>query len=948
VPQRTDKHYNDFGGLDTSTNLLKMNPKTQRRGSKNWRYNYDDQYAQRYGFQHKSKELTGFEFGLGEYKYRDINTGESKTEVIGVGADGFLYKRRIKRLKMVRSSGLVQFYNIYLTDGTPEWTFNLLEDDQTTEIFTVSFDTTYTLDDLVADITAATITGFSASIVDEEGNATTSDEPAYLLQTTVMEEFNTTGSDTEYNDVWYSEIIPSPGDDPLFPEVLDDDITGLSDFEGATFANLNNSIYIACGGWLVKYDGFTAYYAGLPKIMGHQSATSGVPSISGGTNNSGYAAANNTVGSGNTLATGNYYYNFRLVHRDASGSLIYGAWNEEAAILQTISNNSMLLTLGSIKYDPNYPIYSATVYADSTDNATTIQVEKGHNLLVGMTMRFQYYTATPSDSWKRISYQQPVFWYSKINSIDTSNGSYDTITINTALHYEVIDVPSPGTVVRTSKVKDGMIINAYFAEDQWDGKLSANVDAINIYNQTVIGASIEVYRRQLTTSDWLLAWILPVSYDDTVSNTFIDDDSSITAVSVDDTLGGEIPRACRYISTWQQQLVQGGRPYDPSIKDDNYPTSYQKYAVGAFGAYGPDLEGTYTEASLCDFQSVYWCDAINPEGFTRSGANEEDFQGLYQDQVRGFAENKSALFVMKDRTVGLLTGTVATNDITKEILETDAGCSSFNSIQDVSGSLVWCDVVGGFWSCVAGRLPEYLGALIQDDFRKNLQVPRNQRLLPSRAKSTNFRLDNHYICFIPAGWIEDGESGANPIPTEYSLAFVYDYSENQGVKRSCWYQWQDIYPNAGLLSTSRDELIFSENRDDFTMLWKQKRTGTKYDMADNDQAIELNIKSAWLNYGIPTIDKDFVNFWVNSVQGGFTIRMDQYYNYIDTLQSSYDIVIPEATDATVGVKHAGNLNVTKLSAVSIGLYHNTINELVKMDGFEIVYAADFDPGEPKK
>jgi hypothetical protein len=205
------------------------------------------------------------------------------------------------------------------------------------------------------------------------------------------------------------------------------------------------------------------------------------------------------------------------------------------------------------------------------------------------------------------------------------------------------------------------------------------------------------------------------------------------------------------------------------------------------------------------------------------------------------------------------------------------------------------------------------------------------------------RIDSQYICYIPAGYVSDVATGD---PSSYSIMFVFDFSATEDGKRNCWYQWQDVSPNAGLLYTSTDELIFSENRAASYRLWKQKRTATKYDMADHNAAIEFNAKNAWLNYGTPTIDKDFVNSWINSVEGGFTLTVQQYYNYMDTAASSYNVTMPTGT-SKVSVKKSANLNVPKLSALSLGFYHNTKNELVTIDGWEVVLAQDYDPGEPK-
>lgn len=938
MPQIVDKHYNDFGGLDTATNKLKMDPKTQRGGSKNWRYNFDDQYTQRNGFQHKTEDIVGFEFGLAEYSYRDLNTGEAKTQILGVGSDGFLYKRLSKKLKMVRTSGSpVQFYSVYYNEVIDDWTFTLFSSDGITSLFTKNFDETYTLDNLVTDITAVAISNFAVSIVDNDGLASTSTIPAYLLQTTILEEFNTTGNDTELNEVWYSEKITSPSSDPLFPEVLDSNITSLPDFEGLVYQNLNNVIYMTCGGYLIKYDGFTAYRAGIPAML--------PPGSTSGSNFSGVSIVPVTS-TGGALTAGTYQYKFRFGYIDPNGAEYLGEIQSNTVtgkdyLINTLTGgeNSSNINYYGFRNSTTFPLYGA--YVDGAQNIAnaggTFNVDLGHNIKVGMLLQIPISNAAVGDSG-----------YSYLLT-EVTNVTATTITVAKGYTGGV----NPLVIGATTLLADNQIIQAGYREALYYNTITDVSPGVSRFHPpTICGAFIRIYRTKVnaTSGPYYKVIDIPLPPAGSISGFFTDllGDANLSEL-LDENEGAPLPRAGRYISQWQNLLVQGGRPYDTTLKDEFYP-SYSDVSPPS-NAWGEDsIYGQFylvNEVGLCDYQSIYWADPINPEGFPTDGSSEEDFQGKFSDQIRGFSENKDALFVLKDRTVGLLTGTVATGDISKEILETDAGCSSHNSIKEVAGSLVWLDGVGGFWSCVAGRLPEYIGSIIQDDFRKNEQKPRIERLLPSRAKSTNFRLDNQYICFIPAGWIEDGETQANPNPTQFSLMFVFDYSATETNKRrNCWYQWQDAYPNAGILATAQDELIFSENRNSDARLWKQKRTGTRFDMADHKSAIEMDIKSAWLNYGAPTIDKDFVNCWINSISGGFTLRIDQYYNYNETLQTSFDLEMPENNPITI--KQNANLNIPKISALSLGMYNNEKNKLVTVDGFEIVYAADYDLGEPKK
>ena len=99
-----DKHYSDFGGVDTRSNKLNQNPKSARGGSKNFRWSENDELMNREGFQRKSGEEAACEAGLIEYRFKDINTGEAKSEILGVPFDGHLRRRVVHFLKLTRTT----------------------------------------------------------------------------------------------------------------------------------------------------------------------------------------------------------------------------------------------------------------------------------------------------------------------------------------------------------------------------------------------------------------------------------------------------------------------------------------------------------------------------------------------------------------------------------------------------------------------------------------------------------------------------------------------------------------------------------------------------------------------------------------------------------------------------------------------------------------------------
>ena len=100
MPNQLQPHYNDFGGLDTRSNEVMSDPRTLRGGSRNFRYNFKDEIQQANGFQHKDDGSAGTILGLAEYKYKDINTGQSKTQILAVNSLGELWRKKADYLQV--------------------------------------------------------------------------------------------------------------------------------------------------------------------------------------------------------------------------------------------------------------------------------------------------------------------------------------------------------------------------------------------------------------------------------------------------------------------------------------------------------------------------------------------------------------------------------------------------------------------------------------------------------------------------------------------------------------------------------------------------------------------------------------------------------------------------------------------------------------------------------
>lgn len=920
-------HYNDFGGIDSRTNKLQQNPKFAR-GGKNFRYNYQDELSKMNGFQHKIP-TTGAEWGLMEYKFRDINTGESKSEILGIDATGNLNRLKKHYLELTISGGVVDNYTVFY-DNDPlvlSWVIRFYNSAGVLQGQVLFTDATL-LTALATSINALALTGLTADVVDEDGVTVVSTTClAYTLNLAVRQKI---GAQIE-NPCWFWEQVPFPDSLSVpFPEVVAQ--ASNPDYEGPTWQNLNNVIYITDGSFPMKYDGKCVYRAGVPKTF-PMTAFPGSLVGPGQPGDGGFIVDNVSIPtSGTALANGDYSYNFVFGFRDYNGADYYGlAYDRDSSDGQyqvTISggSNCSRITIPYMKNGEDFGVFSCKlnepggVIFPSTSGSLVLNVDSGHNILVGMFLAIPYVTWTglePGYTDYRSTTRTSSFFLARVTDVTTT-------TVEISGH--PVSVFGDGLFRKTA---DDMVMNGYFGPDDYENVLTQfSLGSI----EKPFGFFVDIYRSKVNDPETFY-YLDTVSMPRQASEEYVlydfTADSDLTVQF--ENSGQDLPRACRYLSKWQDTLMQAGAPYDGSLQNEDYPSFYNQPPLTATGANPAFFLNKYTAAGVCDFQSVYWASQDAPEGFPQDGLNEFLIDTEFNDEIRGLSPNKDSFFAFKTRSTGYLTGTLADNTLALEVLEADVGAACHKSIQEVGGAVFFMDQNQGFWSVVAGRLPVFIGYSIQDKFKDN------QILNFRRAVATNFRGQDQYLCHVPAF----------DQSTDDSLTFVYDYAPIPTGTRTAWYIWQDFDAEGGLLATADDELLFS-SRTAGPLVWKQKFTGTKYDYSMHIDAVSMLYLTAWINFGLPVIDKKYVKAWLNSIQGGFDMTLYQYQNYMDQSVAEFEMSFPIESPTKVGVKEFSNLNVDKLSAISLGFENDELYQDVRIQGWELQYAADFDLNEGRK
>lgn len=881
------KFYNAFEGLDTRTNKLLQNPESARIGSMNWRYNFQDELQKSNGFQHKATSSVALSSNLIEYRYNDINTGEKKTEILGVSDDGKLYRKKAHYLKFTGVSSIT--YSFYYDETLLSYVFKIGSS-------TVQVSLTMTMTELATALTLAT--GYTFSVVDDLNATVTSTKLAYLGDV-VIDKVVT----SKFHSSFFEEEVITPSSEVLFPTTKD--YKTNANYDGISYVNANNAVYITDGGFPIKYDGFAAYRAGMPRTVGGSGAFL-VRSIDG------FSLTQVSTAAGE-LTNGVYKYYFQYGFIDPNGVEILGKTINPLTIGLIGLSNAVSIQIPPIKHTDLFPVFACKVNVDLTITSAskTISVDSGHNVKAGMVLRIPVNNSPAG-------YPGVSFYYATVMSVTSTTITLVNPPLNGLLNPES----------NTYTVLAGQWLNAGYTANENKNIITDIVENLYLNPSVLAGAFVRVYRTKVGAESASRLIDLPVPLDnglmsplDTYTYTDYYSDAKLSSIAYSATDGEELPRACKYLTKYQDYIFQAGRPVNTLLIQDYYPTAYD-LGLNSWNQLTTSqlIYRYYTESMICDESSVYWNDINSPEGFPQDGLHEFLFETKIQDdEISGMVKNKDVLVVFKRKSTSIMSGDVSQNILSMEEIEQAVGCGSHRSIQDIQGTLIWCDENYGFYSMVAGRLPVFIGYPISDYFRL-------KKVDARKAVSANFLSESLYFCAI-------GDK-----------MFVFDYAnKNEQQYRACWYLWTNrLTPKTILFS---DGILIGDG----SVLWKMKTTNTKYDFSDHTSSIPFNYVTSWFTNASPTIDKDFFGIWINSIQGGFSIDVDQYANFIESSIGQYNgLSFKSIANGKLAIKEYINCQLPKLSAISFGFYNNEVNADVKIQGWEIEFSDSYSQTEPRR
>lgn len=278
---------------------------------------------------------------------------------------------------------------------------------------------------------------------------------------------------------------------------------------------------------------------------------------------------------------------------------------------------------------------------------------------------------------------------------------------------------------------------------------------------------------------------------------------------------------------------------------DRSPPPKGKY-VSAFG------NQLVIAGNLLAPTALYYSDIDGAEYFP-SDDNQFVVQSALNDRITGIAANNEVFCVFKQKSIHIISGNIAEDNIRVDQLTSDIGCAASASIQEVRGSLYFMSDRGVF-RMVGGQIPEPIGELIEPVWSQ-IGATSTTRLQLLRAVAVNDRDAQKYILFMPA---ESADASSNLYANSNSRLFVYDYSRifAENNSRGAWLEWSNMNI-AGGATIYNQELVWSERRlSTFTttvdhILYRKMQLGDVFDYMDHNQAVNWSYKPQWDFLGEP-------------------------------------------------------------------------------------------------
>jgi hypothetical protein len=343
-----NKTFSAFGGLNLRISDL-LRSDNFATVADNVAYRKTGAMSKRKGYQILAESKGGY--GITTFPDTDIESGDVTEQLIAV--DDNLWKVEDDSFTITYSGSDTAYFDLFV-DTDNKFKFEMY--DNGAQVLSYDLGTGkelsfITLGNLITQINA--ISNFTAS-----GTLTT--ESAAFIPVASGTTISSSGTNVAFQK-WTQIDTASAITDPFSTFYA---ARNNADFENASFAIVNNILYISTGyDTLQKYDSLRVYKAGLPAPAS--------------------AASVSKLGSGSL--TGTYKYRYFYRHIDAKGNVVEG--NATAETETTLSSEDARLTLQNLQANTGFNTSQAVVNG-AQSGVNTITVDSGHTILVGDKVYF--------------------------------------------------------------------------------------------------------------------------------------------------------------------------------------------------------------------------------------------------------------------------------------------------------------------------------------------------------------------------------------------------------------------------------------------------------------------------------------------------------------------------------------------------------------------------------
>lgn len=287
----------------------------------------------------------------------------------------------------------------------------------------------------------------------------------------------------------------------------------------------------------------------------------------------------------------------------------------------------------------------------------------------------------------------------------------------------------------------------------------------------------------------------------------------------------------------------------------------------------------------------------NPEYFP-ADANAFLVETVTGDIITGIAPNNELFAIFKSKSIFMVTGNIAEDQIRVDLLSQDIGCAAHASIAEVRGALCFLSDRGPY-ALTGGQIPTQLGdgkidpafdgQAMNNDVRILLfgtqVLTPDQQFVLKRSVGINDRTSEKYLLYVPCLSTE----GSDKYENSNSKIFAFEYERNG------WLLWDNINA-AGGMAIFGDDVYWTERRySSFntsvdSILYRRHNINDAWDYEDHDSPVDVDYSTNWESLGEPSVLKRFTRF--------------KFYNFEETPNNEFNLTVKVETnyihETTVG------------------------------------------------